>query len=140
MNTELIHSHEEAKEREKNRREYPRIPYIESLWYTICIPDKADALYEGFSLNISQGGVLFTTQHIPPLSSIIVLETDLDTLSKCIEIEYLLFRIQDYLFGKVVRVINQTEKNYFVIGISFIKQSERKREDIQEAIALITKV
>ncbi len=138
MNIEVLSGNYKTGEREKNRREYPRVPYKKSMRFTICIPEEADALYEGFSLNISQSGMLFTTKQIIPLSAIIVFETDMGTLSKCIAIEYRLFFIQDYLFGKAVRVLRHNDRDYITIGLNFIKQNEQQREDVRKAIQLIS--
>ena len=104
------------------------------------MPGKADNLYEGFSINISQRGMLFSTKHSIPLSSIIVLETDIGTLEKCIAVEVQLFHIQDYLFGKVVRIFYHHDSDYTTVGLNFIAQHEQQREDVQEAIRLISRV
>ena len=140
MSNTALFTRDEIQERERNRREYPRVPYEKPMQFTICLAGKADDLYEGFSLNISQSGMLFSTKHVIPLSSIIVFETDIDTLSKCIAVESQLFYIQDYLFGKVVRLFRHHDSDYSTIGLNFIKQHEEQREDVREAIRLISAV
>ena len=138
MYKKLFTKLERKKERKKNRRSFPRVPYERPLAFTICLPDKREALYDGMMVNISQGGMLFASAHTPPLSSIIVFETDVAMLSQCIEIENVLFSIQDYLFGKVVRVFRHDERDDVMVGLSFIKEAEHKREDVREAIQSIS--
>ena len=131
---------ERVVERGSNRREYPRIPYERCVRFVNHTAGYTLKEEEGIAHNVSQSGMLFSTQDVPPISSVIVFETDNHTFSRCVTIDERLLSLKETLFGKVVRVLSSCDGDLFQIGIRFIKESESKRADIQEAFLNVQKM
>jgi len=136
--TKLFSHEDNVRDRCGTRRAYPRVPYVRPLKYIICTKKSHDDVRIGDSCNLSQGGMLFEAhQETPPISSVIAFETDLDWLSKCIDVENKLLCLGSALLGKVVRVIRNKTAEHFEIGVSFITHEERQRADVQQALAVL---
>ncbi len=130
----MSHTHET---RGVNRRKYPRFPFYVPLVFKVCQRGLLDQNLEGASLNVSQNGILFSSINVPPLSSVVLLETDLSVLERCINVEGTLLTMGQYVVAKVVRVIHHKENGYSTVALHFIKQCEKIREDVHDAISLV---
>ena len=90
----------------------------------------ATKLVDGISKNLSASGILFKSDNLPDISSILELELDYRTTGICQEIEESALTINNKLVGKVVR-IEEVEDGKYNIGVAFIKRSERLPPDIE---------
>ena len=121
---------EDISEREISRRTYPRLPFKKSLRYRVCKKGSSSEYNEGFALNMSQGGILFSVKETPPLSSMLILELDM-------KMPFGLLTIGDRFIGKVVRVKKRKDAEGYEVSLSFVKKQEKNREDVREALAAV---
>ena len=132
----MIIIQEECVDRTTNRRAFPRIPYRQPLFYWSCQPKLSTKRREGWCENVSPGGILFSTAIAPPLTSIIMIETDIYSLGWCIMVDDALLCIDNRLLGKVVRIIKHKHEDMYNVGICFIRSEEEHREDVQHIFSL----
>ncbi len=85
------------------------------------------------SRNISQTGILFSSEHLVPLSSMVWLNLDINTLSICSEIEENSLIYKNGIVGKVVRVDEADDGNYD-IGVCFVKKSAPEAEKLKSLL------
>ncbi len=111
---------------DKERRAFFRYRYENPIQYKILNTPKSEntsgAVPVGaVSKNLSASGILFSSKHLPQMSSILELELDYRTSQICQEIEESALIINNKLLGKVVR-IEEGENGYYDIGVAFIKK------------------
>ena len=82
---------------------------------------KAAKSLQAISKNLSATGLLFTTELVPELSSVVVIELDYRTSQICREIESKAMMLDNKLVGKVVR-IEEAGEGLYDIGVAFIKK------------------
>lgn len=124
---------EEGKFTGEERREFLRLPYEHPLKFNICRKGLIKELQIGVTKNVSQNGMLFKAKTAPAIDAIILIETDLKTLSNCIEVEDALVELNGRIMGKVVRVIPSEEASCEV-GVQFIRVGEETGEDVASAM------
>lgn len=97
--------------------------------------DKAPVsrMIDGSARNLSACGILFTSDFIPEISSILSLELDYRTTHICQEIEENALIVGDRLLGKVVRIEDNDDGRYNV-GVAFIKKSGEIPDDIKSLV------
>jgi len=95
--------------------------------------DTVSNLFDAISKNLSASGILFSSKHIPELSSVIALDIDYHTSRLCEEIESRALIIDNKLFGKVVR-IEDDDGGMYDIGVAFITKSETLPKAIESLI------
>lgn len=117
----------------QERREFLRLSYESPLRFSICRKGLLKELQIGVSKNVSQSGMLFNAKTSPALESIILIETDLKTLSNCIEVEDALVELNGRIMGKVVRVL-ETEKSLYEVAVQFIRVGEETEQEIANAM------
>ena len=119
------------------KREFLRYSYDKPVNYRILISPKhnssASKLVNGISRNLSASGILFKSDHLPEISSILELNLDYRTTGICQEIEENAMIIGNRLIGKVVR-IEETEDGKYNVGVAFIKKSEPLPPGIEDLI------
>jgi len=118
------------------RREFLRLPYENPLKFTLCRKGLIQELQIGITKNVSQNGMLFNSRISPPLSSIILIETDLKTLSNCIEVEDALVELNGRIMGKVMRVVPGSGGLY-EIAVQFIRVGEESNREVSSAMQLV---
>jgi c-di-GMP-binding flagellar brake protein YcgR len=136
----LLHPDEQKTVRCVNRRSYPRVPYKVPLCFSVCSHNTLQELQDGFSENLSQTGMLLALDVVLPLSSLIILDLNVDMLEHCINMEYLYMTEYKSLIAKVMNVRHNKTKGYYSVGISFIKADESKRNDVKKALKCIPQV
>jgi len=140
MGKVLLHPDEQKTVRYNNRRSYPRVPYKVPLCYSVCSNNTLQELQDAFSENLSQTGMLLSSEGVPPISSLIMFDLDIDMLAQCIDLEQLFMTECRSMIAKVVNVRLDKEKGCYSIGISFIKRDEKNREDVKNALRCISGV
>ena len=121
----------------KENREFFRYKHEKPVYYrNVGVPSQggqAAKSLEAISKNLSASGLLFTTELVPELSSIVVIELDYRTTKICHEIEAKALMISNKLIGKVVRIEDAGE-GFYDIGVAFIKKSEAISPELKSMI------
>lgn len=95
--------------------------------------DVASRLFNAISKNLSASGILFSSDYLPKISSIIVLDVDYRTSRICEEIESRALIIDNKLLGKVVR-IEDNDCGTYDIGVAFVTKSETLPKAIESLV------
>ncbi len=114
------------------KREFFRLDFTAGLEFKSYQPEEG-LESKAMVQNVSQSGVLFSTQSSPPaISSILWMNMDIRTLKICQEIENRALIFNKGLLGKVVRVEEdaRTGKSYDV-GVCFLTRDQQNSRDVQ---------
>jgi len=121
----------------KEKREFFRYKHEKPVYYrnmgTPSQGGKAAKSLTAISKNLSASGLLFTTELVPELSSIVVIELDYRTTLICREIESKALMLDNKLIGKVVRIEDAGE-GFYDIGVAFIKKTEAISPELKSMI------
>ena len=121
----------------RNQREFVRYSYDKPVNFKILLSPKhnksASKLVNGISRNLSVSGILFKSDHLPEISSILELELDYRTTGICHEIEENAMTFDNKLIGKVVR-IEEDENGKYNVGVAFIKKTDPLVADIEKLL------
>lgn len=119
------------------KREFFRYRHEKPLSYNVISSsdDKniVSKLIVAVSQNLSASGILFTTNFLPNISSLLVLDLDYRTTQICREIEDRALIINNRLLGKVVR-IEDNDNGTYSVGVAFVKKSEKLPKDIKTLV------
>lgn len=107
------------------RRQFVRIDFSEPLQYKVCKPETINKLFDGYTQNISQSGVLCKLRESFPVDAILWLSFDMNILTICKEIESRSLIIQKGVLGKVVRIAARPD-GCFDVGICFLTRGEKE--------------
>ncbi len=126
----------------KERREFFRVKFDAPVQFraytdTEVFGSSRNEVLEGKTRDISQSGVLFETDKVPPMSSILWLNLDFRTLQICQEIEQRALVYKDGLLGRVVRIEENPVKRTYDVGVCFLTRSEKSARDVQQALLKI---
>ncbi len=120
-----------------SKREFVRYSYDKPVNFKILFSPKqnrpASKLIIGMSKNLSASGILFKSDHLPEISSILELDLDYRTTGICNEIEEHALMIGNKLIGKVVR-IEEDEDGKYNVGVVFIKKTDQLPPDLQNML------
>jgi c-di-GMP-binding flagellar brake protein YcgR len=133
----FLHPDEVSKKRFLNRRAYPRFPYVAPVSFHVCTKHKIYEKQDIFAENISQTGMCLLSPVAPPLSSLILMATDNAALERCLMLEEIIVTEDKSLLAKVVQVRHDPVKALYVVGITFIKKKDIKRDDMQQVLGRI---
>jgi PilZ domain len=120
------------------RREFFRYRFEKTINYKkVAGPkgnkDGSPKLTNAVSKDLSASGLLFSTDSLPELSSLLVLDLDYRTTLVCQEIEEKALIVNNKLLGKVVR-IEDTDDGRYDVGVAFIKKSEDLPNEIKNLL------
>lgn len=125
----MIYNNRQSIERASDRK-HPRADFVESLRfksYSLTSDQTEyheDFISEGVSKNISPGGLLFQTKHVPPrLASVLWLNLNMKTIQAItlpLEVGQRPLIFENGLLGRVIHVEEDPDKNSHNVGISFI--------------------
>lgn len=107
------------------KREYIRIDYSKPLAYKVCKKETLSKLFAGYTVNISEAGLLCTIHDKVSLEDIMWLSFDRNVLVVCEEIEHHSMIYQNGVIGQVVR-IDDKNNGTFDVGVKFLTREERK--------------
>ncbi|MCX5677736.1 MAG: PilZ domain-containing protein [Candidatus Omnitrophica bacterium] len=121
----------------ENKREFVRYSYNKPVNFKILLSPRhsksALKLVSGISKNLSVSGLLFKSDHLPDISSILELDLDYRTTGICHEIEENAMTVDNKLIGKVVR-IEEDEDGKYNIGVAFIRKTDSLPPDIENIL------
>ena len=120
---------------ETEKREFFRLNYKAAVQFKPVNPAGGGSAH-GNTLNISQNGILFQTEEMPPnLSSIVWMNLDLRTVKICQEIEAKALILNNGILGKVVRVEEDADKdNAYDVGVCFLRKDQKDSPEVLQAI------
>jgi len=113
----------------KERRKFMRLDFVTPLAFKVCKKKTLSKILEGYTANISQGGILCNIAEKVAKGDIIWLSFDKGTLSICTDIDRQSLIYQNGVIGKVVRIEPRGSKN-FSVGIQFITREEKNVSNI----------
>ena len=116
------------------RREFARLPYSKPLAYKVCKQETLTMLLQGYTVNVSQAGLLCNIKEKVNLEDVLWLSFDKSVLIICSEMERKSLIYQNGVIGKVVRVDKNANQTYD-IGIKFITRVENDTLDIGPRIS-----
>jgi hypothetical protein len=120
----------------EERREFGRIDCVTPLAYKICKAETVNRLFEGYTMNLSEAGLLCRVKEPLTKDDIVWLSFDRLTLSCCEQMERRAFIYQNGVFGKVVRIEGGPE-NSFDIGVQFVTREEKNSSNIYPKIHFV---
>ena len=123
---------------EQERRKFLRLDYITPLAFKICKPETIAKILQGYTVNVSQAGLLCHINAAVNPEDIIWVSFDRATLIICQEIEKNCFIYQGGIVGKVVRVENREDGTY-TAGIKFIIREEQNLDHIYPELYLLSR-
>jgi hypothetical protein len=111
------------------KREYIRINISKPIAYKVCKSETLSKLFEGYTVNISEAGLLCTISDKVNLQDIMWLSFDRSVLIACEEIERRSLIYQNGVIGKVVR-IDGKDNGLFDVGVRFLTREEKRPEEL----------
>jgi len=116
-----------------DRREFLRLEYAMPLAYKVCKQETISKLLEGYTVNISEAGLLCNIKDKVNLEDILWLSFDKGILIVCEEIESRSLIYQNGVIGKVVR-IQENKNGTFAVGVKFLIREEKNLTNIYPRI------
>ena len=107
----------------QERRQHSRIVCESPLAYKICNPSTLTKLFQGYTINVSETGILCSITKQVNINDVLWLSFNKSILVLFEEVEKNSFFYQNGILGKVVR-IEPKENNTFEVGINFITREE----------------
>lgn len=111
------------------RRKFARLDYIAPLNYKICKEQTLSNLLQGYTINISEAGLLCKIKDKVKKNDILWFAFDRGVLSFCEELEKRSFIYQNGIIAKVTRIESKPDGNYEV-GVNFIVRKEKNLTNI----------
>jgi c-di-GMP-binding flagellar brake protein YcgR len=108
----------------QERRKFVRLDYVTPLAFKVCKKDTVSQLLEGYTCDISEGGIRFNIKEGVQKNNIIWLSFDRSILDICREIENRCLIYQNGILGKVVWAQRRSEHVYDV-GVQFLTREEK---------------
>lgn len=105
------------------KREYIRIDFCKPLAYKVCRQETLSMLLNGYTVNVSEAGLLCNIKDKVSLQDILWLSFDRNVLVVCEEIEHKSLIYQNGVIGKVVR-IDGKDNGTFDVGMKFLTREE----------------
>ena len=115
------------------KREYVRLEYSKPLAYKVCKQETLTKIFEGYTVNVSQIGLLCNLKDKVKIDDILWLSFDRNILIICKEVEKRSMIYQNGVIGKVVRV-NNDPNGSFDVGVKFLTREEKELPDVKTSI------
>jgi len=106
------------------KRESIRIDFCKPLAYKVCKQETLARLLEGYTVNVSDAGLLCNIKAQVQMMDILWLSFDRNVLVTCEEIERHSLIYQNGVIGKVVRVDGK-DNGTFDVGLKFLTREEK---------------
>lgn len=123
---------------QKERRKFVRLSYIRPLNYKVCKRETVSKLLKGYTVDISQAGLLCSLTRKVNRGDLLWICFDRGTLDICEELEKRALIYQSGVIGKVVRVKGVNSDTYNV-GIQFITREEKNLTHIWPKVYFIAR-
>jgi hypothetical protein len=108
----------------QEQRDHERFDCMTPLAYKVCSQETLSKLFKGYTVNVSESGLLCNIRDNVSLEDVIWLSFNKSVLELCAEIDKHSFFYQNGVVGKVVRVEHRDDGSYNV-GIHFITREEQ---------------
>jgi hypothetical protein len=112
-----------------DRREFVRLEYSKPLAYKVCKAEIISKLFNGYTMNVSQTGLLCNIRDQVKVEDILWLSFDKSVLHICTDVEKNSLIYQNGIIGKVVRVENNPDGTFHV-GVKFFTREEKNISNI----------
>jgi len=106
---------------------------VTPLAYKICNQETLSKLFKGYTINVSESGLLCNIRDQVKLEDILWLSFNKSVLEFCAEMDRHSFFYQNGIIGKVVR-IDDKHDGTFNVGIHFITREEQNLTNIYPMI------
>ena len=113
----------------KERRQFVRLEYVTPLAWKRCKKETISKLCQGYSMDVSQTGLLCNVKEKVSINEILWLSFNRTTLSICSDLEKKSLIYQNGVLGKVVRAQKKRNGIYHV-GVQFITREEKNVSNI----------
>ncbi|MDD5431764.1 MAG: PilZ domain-containing protein [Candidatus Omnitrophica bacterium] len=111
------------------RRQFLRLEHTSPVNYKVCKQETVSKLFSGYTINVSQNGLLCKIKENVSEGEILWLSFDRATLVICEELEKNVFIYQNGIVGKVVRT-KPLSSETFEVGIKFLTREEKNLTNI----------
>jgi c-di-GMP-binding flagellar brake protein YcgR len=118
------------------RRQFVRIDFTTPLACKVCKKETISKILDGYTADISRGGILCNIKDRVKKNDILWLSFDRSGLSFCADLEKRSLIYQNGVIGKVVRAEPKKDKT-FEVGIQFITREEKNLSNIYPKIHFI---
>lgn len=122
----------------QERRQFFRLDYATPLRFKVCKKETLSQILQGYTVNISQAGLLCNIKEKVQEEDILWLSFDRAILHICEELEKKAFIHQNGIIGKVVRITHK-DNNEYDIGIKFITREEKNLTHIYPEVYFLEK-
>lgn len=122
----------------QERREFPRREYPAPLAFKVCNKITLSKLCAGYTVDVSQSGLLCNMREKVNQDDILWLSFDKETLDFCKDLEKRVLIYQNGIIANVTRVQAGETGNYNV-GIRFITRQEKDTDNIFSQIYFLEK-
>jgi hypothetical protein len=120
----------------QDKRDKERFDCMTPLAYKICSQETLSKLFNGYTVNVSESGLLCNIRGPVKVEDVVWLSFNKSVLELCAEIDKHSFFYQNGVIGKVVRVENNPDGT-FKAGIHFITREEQNLTNIYTAFHFI---
>ena len=117
----------------KERRQFIRFDFVTPLAFKVCKKKTITQLLNGYTSNVSRGGLRCSVKEQVPKNSVLWLSFDRSLLDVCRNIESKCLIYQNGVFGKVIWAKKRINNTYDV-GIRFITREEKNLTHIYPKI------
>jgi hypothetical protein len=109
------------------RRQFLRLEYATPLAYKVCKQETLSQILHGYTVNISESGLLCRIDQKINKDEILWLSFDRATLNTCEELERRCLIYQRGVIGKVVRIEPHEHEGrmVYLVGIQFLTREEK---------------
>lgn len=104
-------------------RKFIRLEFITPITCKVCKQETITKLFNGYSVNISEAGILCKIKETVSVGDILWLSFDKTTLTICENVEKRCFIYQSGIIGKVVRT-HVFENNLYSVAVQFFTREE----------------
>ena len=106
------------------RREFMRLDCASPLAYKVCKEETLTMILAGYTVNVSEAGLLCSLKNKVKLADVLWLSFDKSVLYTCERIEKRSLIYQNGVIGRVVR-IDDRDNGTFDVGIRFLTREEK---------------
>ncbi|MFH1397926.1 MAG: PilZ domain-containing protein [Candidatus Omnitrophota bacterium] len=115
---------EEQTYTDTERRQFVRMDYTTPLAYKVCKQETLSKILEGYTVDISQAGLLCNLKDWVNIDDVMWLSFERSVLRIFVELEKRSLIYQNGVIGKVVRILNNDNGSYNV-GVQFLTREEK---------------
>ncbi|MFA4842647.1 MAG: PilZ domain-containing protein [Candidatus Omnitrophota bacterium] len=120
------------------RRQFVRLDYTAPLSFKVCKKETLSKILEGYTGDISQGGILCNIKEKVRPGDILWLSFERSSLVFCEDLEKRSLIYQNGVIGKVARV-NMKKDKTFDVGLQFVTREEKNQTNIYPRMYFIEK-